>query len=273
MTDQDAIRRARQIIAQAERIVVFSGAGLSAESGIATFRDEGGIWERFPPEDFAEVPSLIRTFMTNPDRLREFIAEGVGDAARAEPNAAHRAIAELEQRAAVTVVTQNIDGLHRAAGSVTVHELHGSLFRLACTRCCRREDVPREALREMADRLAEPLPRLGRRTRLVRLLLPMLRRCSSCRARMRPDIVFFGEQLPTDAWQAAHAATGRCDAMLVVGTSAQVYPAALLPMLAHDSGATVVVVTLEADFAARWADHVIVGPAATVVPEILRADD
>jgi NAD-dependent deacetylase len=273
MSDTDALGRAREIFASAERVVVFSGAGLSAESGIATFRDEGGIWERFPPEDFAEVPGLIRTFVTSPDRLREFIAEGVGDAARAEPNAAHRAIADFERRAAVTVVTQNIDGLHREAGSTAVHELHGSLFRLRCTRCDRQEDVSRAALREMADRLAEPLPALGRRTRLIRLLLPMLRRCGSCRARMRPDIVFFGEQLPADAWQPGQEASAHCDTMLVVGTSAQVYPAALLPMLAHDSGAKVVVVTLDPDFVERWANHVVVGRAATVVPQILPGED
>lgn len=270
MTDTDVIERAGEIIATAERVVVFSGAGLSAESGIATFRDVGGIWERFPAQDFAEVSGLIRTFMTRPDRLAEFVAEGVGDACRAEPNAAHLAIAELAGRVDVTVVTQNIDGLHREAGSEVVHELHGSLFRLECTRCHRQEPVSREALREMADRLTEPLPRVGRRTRLIRLILPVVRRCSSCRGRMRPAIVFFGEQLPPDAWQASQTACSHCDAMLVVGTSAQIYPAAMLPMLAHDSGAKVVVVTLDTDFAARWADHIVVGPAATVVPQILR---
>ncbi len=93
MTNDDAVQRAREMIAPADRVVVFSGAGLSAESGIPTFRDEGGIWERYPPEDFATVPGLVRTFLVRPDRVREFVWEAVRDVTQAEPNPAHRAIA------------------------------------------------------------------------------------------------------------------------------------------------------------------------------------
>ncbi len=270
MTASEAIVRAGQMLASARRVVVFSGSGLSAESGIPTFRDEGGIWERFPQEDFAEVSGLIRMFLTQPDRLRAFVSEGIADAARAKPNAAHLAIAELERHCEVTVATQNIDGLHQEAGSTQVHELHGSLFVLRCNRCGRRVDVSREELSDLSERLAAPLPRLGQRTRLIRLVLPLLRRCPSCRGRMRPAIVFFGEQLPTEAWKAAQTASLRCEAMLVVGTSAQVYPAAMLPALAHDVGSKIVVVTLDGSFVAPWADHTVVGPAAEVMPEILQ---
>ena len=268
MTD-DGIQAARDAVASADRTVVFSGAGMSAESGIPTFRDEGGIWERFPPEDFATVPGLVRSFATQPDRLREFVGEGILDAARAEPNAAHLAIASAERDRQVVVVTQNVDGLHSAAGSTVVHELHGSLFVLQCTGCGRKRDVPRTELRELAEGLGTPLPRVARRTRLIRLLLPLLPRCESCKGRMRPAIVFFGEQLPEGAWSAAQAAVLHCDAMLVVGTSAEVYPAAFVPQLAHDSGATVIVVTLDPAFRAPWADHIVLGAAAEVVPLIL----
>jgi NAD-dependent deacetylase len=220
MTETEQIRRVRRVLNSAQRVVVFSGSGLSAESGIATFRDKGGIWERFPQEEFAEIPGLIRVLATQPDRLRRFLCEGIGDAARAEPNPAHRAIAEFAKRHQVTVVTQNIDGLHQAAGTAVVHELHGTLFGLQCTSCGRAEPILRASLRDLADRLAPPLPKIGARTRLIRLIRPLVKRCSLCHGRMRPAVVFFGEQLPPHAWQAAQEACIRCDAMLVVGTSA-----------------------------------------------------
>lgn len=270
-TETQAIHRAREVFHAARRIVVFSGAGLSAESGIPTFRDVGGIWERFPPEHFATLPGLARMFFAHPDRVREFVSAGIGDAVRAEPNAAHRAIAELERRREVTVVTQNVDGLHQAAGSQVVHELHGTLFALQCDRCGGRSDLSREDLREVVDRLAVPLPRLGRRMRLARLLRPLLPRCRTCRGRMRPAIVFFGESLPAGAWKASEQACLRCQAMLVVGTSAQVYPAAMLPSLAHDAGARIIVVTMDPDFTADWVGDLVVGPATQVVPQILDA--
>jgi NAD-dependent deacetylase len=271
MTDTDAIRSAREILAAARKIVVFSGSGLSAESGIPTFRDVGGIWERFRPEDFATIQGLIRMFVTQPDRIREFVYLGIGDAIRAEPNAAHRAIAELEQRRPVTVATQNIDGLHQAAGSRNVFELHGTLYALQCDQCGWRTDLSKDTLSSMIGQLAEPLPRVGRRLRLARLLRPLLSRCSVCRGRMRPAIVFFGEGLPPDAWKGAEQACLQCRAMLVVGTSAQVYPAAMLPSMAHNVGAKIVVVTLDPSFTAPWTDCVVVGPAAEVVPTILGA--
>ncbi len=268
MNGSDAIERARDAMAQARHICVFSGSGLSAESGIPTFRDEGGIWERFPQEQFAEIGGLVRSFLTQPDRLREFVAEGVGDAARAAPNEAHVAIARTEQKRRVTVATQNIDGLHQAAGSETVHELHGSLFVLQCTGCGWRRELGRETMRQLAADLSEPLPLVAKRTRLTRLLLRLLPRCEVCRARMRPAIVFFGEQLPQDAWHAAQTAAVDADAMLVVGTSATVFPAAMLPAIAHDTGAKIIVATLDADFVAPWADVTVVGAATETVPAI-----
>jgi NAD-dependent deacetylase len=269
MSDPELIRLSRQIIANAQRIVVFSGAGLSAESGIPTFRDEGGIWEKFPPADFANLQGLARMFLTQPDRLRQFICSGIGDAVRAEPNAAHRAIATLEKRRKVTVITQNIDGLHQAAGSTTVHELHGTLYALQCDQCGWQKPLSRDTLRELTQALVEPLPRVGRRIRLARLLRPLLARCSECKGRMRPAVVFFGESLPPDAWQAAEQACLRCQVMLVVGTSLQVYPAAMLPTIAHEVGARIIVVTMEPQHTTPGADYTIVGPAAQIIPDIL----
>ncbi len=269
MDQCDALTSARHIFAGARRIVVFSGAGLSAESGIPTFRDEGGIWERFPPEEFATLIGLTRVIITQPDRLREFVYAGIGDAVRAEPNDAHLAIADIERRKPVTVTTQNIDGLHQAAGSTTVHELHGTVYAVQCDQCGWRKDLPRQQLHAMVEQLAEPLPRLGRRLRLARVLGPLLPKCEVCRGRMRPAIVFFGESLPPDAWQSSEDACRRCDAMLVVGTSAQVYPAAMLPMIAHEAGAKIVVTTLDPKFRAAWANVLVVGPATQTVPAIL----
>lgn len=270
MNGNHAIQQAQEVMAQARHLCVFSGSGLSAESGIPTFRDVGGIWERFPQEQFAEIGGLVRSFLTQPDRLREFVAEGIGDAARAVPNAAHVAIAQAEQKKRVTVATQNIDGLHQAAGSQTVHELHGSLFALQCTGCGARSELSRDMMRELSQQLNEPLPLIAKRTRLTRMLLRLLPRCQVCRSRMRPAIVFFGEQLPQDAWHAAQTAAVDCDAMLVVGTSATVFPAAMLPGIAQDTGSKIVVATLDPDFVAPWADVTVVGPATETVPVIFQ---
>jgi NAD-dependent deacetylase len=121
------------MLRNAREVVVFTGAGVSAESGIATFRDEDGFWQRFPPEDFANWAGLLKTAAVHPRRFTEFLLAVLEPIARADPNAGHRAIAALEQHVNVTVVTQNIDGLHQAAGSTVVKEIHGTLFELVST--------------------------------------------------------------------------------------------------------------------------------------------
>ena len=195
-----------------QRIAVLTGAGISAESGIPTFRGRDGLWrgmdpsELFTPQALATDPELIWQMY---DELRTRIAE-------ATPNAGHYALAALERRCEVTLATQNIDGLHQRAGSVNVLELHGTMWRLRCMTC-----------RHAEDNQQAPLPSLPPR-------------CPQCAAVLRPDIVLFTEALPFAALEDAICAAENCDLMLVIGTSGVVYPAAGLPGVAATHGALVV---------------------------------
>ena len=224
------------------RIVAFTGAGISSESGIPTFRGAGGLWRNFSaerlatPEAFASDPRLVWEWY---DWRRQIIR-------KAEPNAGHRALVEIERRARepFTLVTQNVDGLHDRAGSQNVVKLHGDIWRVRCVGCGaeqRNEQVP-----------MEPLPP----------------HCS-CGALLRPAVVWFGETLPQDAWDQALAAARRAQVFLVVGTSALVYPAAALVMLARQSGARVAIVNPDRTPADELADWILRGPAGEILPRLL----
>jgi NAD-dependent deacetylase len=200
----------------ARRITVLTGAGVSAESGLPTFRDPlTGLWARYRPEDLATPGAFAR----DPALVWAWYRERRALARRAEPNPAHRALARLETLGpVVTLVTQNVDGLHRRAGSRAPLELHGNLFRTRCS----LEGTVREAGDEEAD---DDLPR-----------------CPECGALLRPDVVWFGEALPEPILAQARRAAEACEVFLSIGTSHQVYPAAALPAIAASAGAKVVVV-------------------------------
>lgn len=231
----DALGRARFI-------AVLSGAGISAESGLATFRDaQTGLWARFDPRDLA-TPSA---FARNPQLVWDWYAWRRECVARAQPNAAHAALVDLERRAGeFALVTQNVDGLHQRAGSRNVVELHGSIARVRCS----REGTL------VAEWKAAP---------------DTVPRCASCGALLRPDVVWFEESLPEDALAAAESAARRCQVLLVVGTSAEVYPAAALPALARRCGATVVEINPGATALSAAADYVLRGAAGAVLPALL----
>lgn len=204
------------------RVAVLSGAGISAESGVPTFRDDkNGLWARFDPYELSSVQGWER----NPERVwgwylwRHYL---VGDV---QPNDGHRAIAEWQNQADVTVVTQNVDDLHERAGSAPVHHLHGSLFEFRCARCGLRYDETLPVMTEAAIEVEPPV--------------------CHCGGLIRPDIVWFGEALPQGPWQQAVEATENADLVVVVGTSAIVYPAAGLPELALARGTPVIEVNPE----------------------------
>jgi NAD-dependent deacetylase len=224
-------------------VAVLTGAGISAESGIPTFRDAlTGLWARYRPEDLATPEAFAR----NPALVWSWYAWRHGLAVRAEPNAGHRALARLESCVPrLTLVTQNVDGLHHRAGHRTVWELHGSLLRVRCARGCGAPG-PWPA---PADR---PPP------------------CPGCGAALRPDVVWFGEALPADALGAAWEAARTCDVFLSVGTSNLVEPAASLPWLAATRGALVIVVNLTPE-GQRTGPNVryLGGPAGVVLPELV----
>jgi NAD-dependent deacetylase len=228
----------------ARRIGVLTGAGISAESGIPTFRDaQTGLWARFRPEELATAEA----FRLNPQLVWDWYAWRRGRVAGAVPNAGHLALARLEGRVPVlTLVTQNVDGLHQRAGSVDVVELHGNIHRSRCF----VEDVVIAAAPETDERPP---------------------RCPRCGAHLRPDVVWFGEALPPRALERAEAVARECDLFLSIGTSGAVFPAAQLPLTARQSGATVVEVNRDPTPLTRVASFSLLGPAGAILPALLDA--
>jgi len=249
MKGEASLADVRAWLAAARRVVVFTGAGVSAESGIPTFRDAlTGLWARYDPERLATEAG----FRADPALVWRWYAERRDAIGAAQPNAAHRAIAASESRGGshITVVTQNIDGLHARAGSRDVLELHGSILRARCLEGCGDPAHLAPGYDWRGDpRVPPPCPRCG--------------------APLRPDVVWFGELLPQDVLARAERAAMRCDLMLVVGTSALVHPAAGLPLLAREAGARIVVVNPERTPIDDLAAGVLRGPAGLLVPEVL----
>jgi NAD-dependent deacetylase len=239
-----AIRaRLRDLVARAERVVALTGAGISAESGVPTFRGSDGLWEGRRVEDLATPEGFAR----DPRRVWEWYDARRRQLAGCVPNAAHLALARYQAlHPGFTLVTQNVDGLHRAAGSRGVLCLHGDIFRVRCV----AEGTERE------DRRV-PLPEIPPRC--------------PCGALLRPGVVWFGEPLPEREMAEAAAAAGRADLFLSIGTSALVYPAAGLPAIARRRGAYLAEINVEPTPLSPLADEVISGPAAQVLPDLLGA--
>jgi len=238
-----ALDRAATMLRSAGRVAVLTGAGISAESGLATFRGSGGLWEGHTIEDVATP----RAFQRDPNLVWRFYNLRRANLAAVTPNAGHVALVELETRLGenFTLVTQNVDGLHQAAGSKNVLEVHGALRRVRCTRCTR-----------VSDRGTEPLAELPR--------------CEKCDGLLRPDVVWFEEALPEDIWKRSVDAVQRCDCFLVVGTSAVVYPAAGLIDVARMEGASVIEANLEPSAASARVDVLLLGPSGTSLPELIK---
>jgi NAD-dependent deacetylase len=232
---------AAALLRRAKRVAVLTGAGVSAESGVPTFRGAGGLWEGQRVEDVATPHAFER----DPALVWRFYNARRASLRTVRPNPGHLALAAMERHWGedhFTLATQNVDGLHRAAGSRRVLELHGTLSRVRCTGCDLNE--------ERADEL------------------PDLPRCARCGHLLRPDIVWFDEMLPERAWLEAARATAECQAFLVVGTSAVVYPAASLVDMARTVGAAVIEVNLERTGAAASGAVGLYGPSGKVLPRL-----
>lgn len=258
-------RSAVDALRTAQRLVVFTGAGTSAESGIATFRDEQGFWQRFPPEDFANWKGLLRMAAVQPKQLADFLLAVLEPIALAEPNRAHRAVAELEQHLPVTVVTQNIDGLHQAAGSSTVLEVHGSLFQIVrfpsgeLLRTLSRDD-----LKAMIQEIRYAQDHSWTSARLLLAIQPLLGIGGN--GPYRPNLVLFGDAMAEPAWSYSLQAARECDCLLAVGTSGSVHPAAMLPEAAREHDATVISIDPETSGAG---DIWLKGNAGELLPRLL----
>ncbi len=233
-------------LSRARHVAVLTGAGISAESGIPTFRDENGLWERFKPEELANV----RAFLRNPELVQKWYEHRRSVAHEKEPNAGHLALAAMETVIAdFTLVTQNVDDLHRRAGSRHVVELHGNITRSYCIDCLQPADG--EVMRPTAE---------GKRAL-----------CRSCGGLIRPDVVWFGEMLPEGALETAYAAAEDAEVFLSVGTSAVVYPAAGIPLQARARGAYVAEINVEPSAIAGELDEVVLGRAGDVLPALVDA--
>jgi NAD-dependent deacetylase len=238
--------RLRELFATASKVVVLTGAGVSAESGVPTFRGGGNsaVWKGIPFEVMSSAQMLERDLPA----VWEWFNYRCGVLASLKPNAAHEAIARWQDRFPhLTLVTQNIDGLHQAAGSRHVIELHGSVWRGRCFDCGTRHD-----LRDL--KIESDVPA-----------------CVDCGGHLRPDVVLFGEMLPAGAFERAAGEAQHCELCLVVGTSAVVYPAASIPEIARAAGAYVVEVNPERTPLSDLCDEVLTGKAGEILPLLLEA--
>jgi NAD-dependent deacetylase len=239
------LERAAELLVAAQHAIAMTGAGVSAESGIPTFRGEGGLWTKYDPVKVSSIDS----FMADPASYWEVSRERGRVALAARPNPGHLALAAMEAAGRlVAVVTQNTDGLHQDAGSKRVIELHGSGRTVQCLDCGRRE--PRSEVQ-------------------ARLDVEMPPRCGNCGSIfLKPTVVLFGEPLPVAAVQEAFALAGQADVVLVVGSSLVVYPAAEIPLVAVRAGARMIVVNAEPTPFDRLAEVVIHGRSGEVLPHI-----
>ena len=224
---------------RAQKFVALTGAGISAESGLATFRDaQTGLWSKFRPEELATAEA----FQREPKFVQDWYTWRRQNALNAKPNKGHLALAEMEKRAPeFLLITQNVDGLHERAGSKRMVELHGNIHRFRCfeNNCASDNfDVDQQ-------------------------------RCRSCGGDLRPDVVWFGEMLPIDAIEAAVTAAQNCDVFFSIGTSSVVYPAADLWRRAKDNGAMVIAINKDPTPLTPLADHSFLGQAGNILPALV----
>ena len=255
---EDDLRKARDLVAGADRIVVLTGAGVSAESGMPTFRGDGGLWKSHRPEELATPGAFAR----DPRLVWEWYAWRRGIVAGCAPNPAHRALARLALRRPddVSLVTQNVDGLHHQAARAEARrlgrdpdsayplEVHGAIHRDRCSRCGYEDETP------------EPVDATSEET---------LPRCPECDALMRPDVVWFGEALDEEVIGAAVDAAGRADLCLVVGTSALVHPAASIPQVTASTGGRIIELNLDPTPLSDRAAVSLRGKAGKLVPAVV----
>ena len=288
------IHKAVKFLKSAKSIFVLTGAGISAESGIPTFRGADGLWKNYSATDLATPEA----FQSNPELVWEWYRWRQGIILKATPNPAHFAVAELEKRSEkFLLLTQNVDNLHQRAGSTKVLELHGNIFRARCTICCKvveyegsksstvghcEDSEPVEEDRAIS-RHTTPIDKRSRRARRsleARNDTPMSRavpkehsyelpRCD-CGGLLRPDVVWFGELIPQDVWQSSTEFLKTANVAIICGTSGVVWPAAAIPEIARRCGAKVIEVNPEPTPITTIVDVSIQGKAGEILPQIVQ---
>ncbi|MDD5370477.1 MAG: NAD-dependent deacylase [Anaerolineaceae bacterium] len=246
--DSAAFAKAAELLRSARLAIALTGAGFSTPSGIPDFRSKGtGLWEH---DDPMEVASLT-TFQNHPERFYGWVHSLSAAVWKAKPNPAHIALAELENAGVIkAVITQNIDGLHQAAGSVNVFELHGTLRSLTCIRCHATVD---------AEMVIPDFIKAG--------TLPL---CPGCQGLLKPDIILFEEMLPEEAWGKAEQYCSGCDVILVVGSSLEVIPASRLPLRALEKGAHLIINNRTPTYLDSYADAILREDLGMIIPALTR---
>lgn len=248
MYNLQKIEQLSQLILASKRLVVFTGAGVSTESGISDFRSPGGLWERYDPDDFT-IRKFIHSVETRKKMWHMMATEFLVDI---QPNRAHYAIAELDKLGKLDcIITQNVDDLHQRAGVLRdkVYELHGNMLWAVCLSCGER--YPMEAIRKRL-KASEEIPD-----------------CGSCHGILKPAGVFFGESLPARELQEATAHSKRADVFLVIGSTLLVYPAAYMPLYAVEAGAKLAIVNLSSTPIDKDAEVIINGKAGEVMTQVV----
>lgn len=240
---RETIQRAAKDLADAKTVVALTGAGISVESGIPPFRGKGGVWEKIDPMEYATIDA----FMRDPAKVWSVLIKEMKEIIdRSEPNEGHKGLARLaEMGILAAVITQNVDGLHQAAGNEDVIEFHGNFAWHRCMDCDARIETPAIDLSRMPPRC-------------------------DCGGIYRPEVIFFGEMIPPEALTRSQQLSAQCDVMLVVGTSATVQPAAYMPVIAKRNGAKVIEINPEASpLTATVSDYLVKGPAGEAMSGII----
>jgi NAD-dependent deacetylase len=240
--DEEVARLADEIV-NAKKIVALTGAGMSVESDIAPFRGPGGLWEKYNPEEYAHITTLRNA----PEKAWTMLREMHREINKAKPNKGHYALAELEKMGCLSsIITQNVDGLHHIAGNKDIIEFHGNLLTIVCMDCGHSVPSTEVSLDDIPPR------------------------CEKCRGPVKPNAVFFGEAIPSMALMRANQESQTCDLMLVIGTSANVYPVASMPEIAKRGGARVVEVNpSETAFTGYISDYILKGPSGEVLDRVI----
>lgn len=244
----DDYQKVAELVKEKGYVVAFTGSGISADSGIPTFRGGQGLWEKYDPMEYAH----IRAFNSNPEKVWVMLREMSEVILSAKPSPAHLALSELETRGFLkAVITQNVDGLHHIAGNNNVIEYHGNHRWLVCMSCSKRTPLSHELISVV------PYPR-----------------CEKCNGVLKPDVVFFGEGIPMLEMIRANEEANRCNIMFIIGTSGVVYPAAEIPYMVKSRGATIVEINISpTPFTSSISDYFFEGTASQILPRILEQMD
>jgi len=258
----------RHEFAREAKFICLSGAGISNESGIPTFRGKDGLWEKYDFESYAYMEGLLYLLKKKPKVFGAFVRDLYSVLCSARPNPAHAVLSSMEKSGILkAVITQNVDNLHQDAGNRTVVELHGNAFRIRCMKCGITRMYEKERLKEMGELLCRS--RLSR-SKFLRIISRYFPRCKQCGGRFRIDIVLFGEQLPEHELAAAYTYVSSCDVLFIVGSSLVVYPAAGLPVFAKKHGVRLIEINKEPSVLSDVCDFSVRGTAVEAMTQILQ---